>query len=335
MAENLVPKISVLMPVYNCISYIEKSVLSVLSQTFADFELIIIDDFSTDGTFEYLQSIEDQRVKLVRKNLNTGLTESLNIGLDISSADYIARMDGDDICLPDRFEKQLNYLESNPDIIMCGGAYEVIGSGEKFIPPTSHDELCHNLMVNCPFAHPTVFVRNEILRKNNIKYRPEYEPAEDYKMWTELSKFGKLANLRDVLIKYRIHTSQTSNLRKIAQVEMSKKISAEYIFELSSFNNDFKSFFPHKLFDDIDVRKFEFITNEIKLGLTLRGVRIDDLFFSRYTSFFYRQSFYTNFYSLKQLKADLMLILKLRKHLGALYIIKHFIKCVLHWTPKN
>ena len=229
MDKNIDPKISVLMPVYNCREYIEESLKSIINQTFKDFEFIIIDDCSTDGTFEYLTSVTDPRIKLIRKSKNTGYTVSLNMGLKIAKGKYIARMDGDDISVSDRFAKQVAFMDVNPDVIVCGGGYEAIGSDFKFIPKTSNEDIVLDLMSFSPFAHPTAFMRNIILKENNIQYDTQYEPCEDYKLWTILSEYGKLANLNDILLYYRIHQNQTSIVRANAQIEITKLIAFEYV----------------------------------------------------------------------------------------------------------
>ena len=120
------PKISVLMPVYNCELYVQEAIDSILNQTFIDFELLIIDDCSTDKTVEIINNYADKRIKLTTKPHNTGLTNSLNYGLSIAQGQYIARMDGDDVSVLDRFEKQVKFLDTNPDIILCGTWYQLM-----------------------------------------------------------------------------------------------------------------------------------------------------------------------------------------------------------------
>ena len=127
------PTVSVLMPVYNCADFIESSVESILLQTFSDFEFLIIDDFSTDGTYEYLQSLTDSRIKLIRKSKNTGYAISLNIGLNNARGKYIARMDADDISLPERFARQVSFMDNQPEVVVCGSWYENIGNGKGLV----------------------------------------------------------------------------------------------------------------------------------------------------------------------------------------------------------
>ena len=266
MDSNVKPLISVLMPVYNCSKYIYNSTISILNQTFSDFELIIIDDCSTDNTVDILKKFNDERIVLIVKQKNTGITNSLNYALDIAKGKYLARMDGDDISNIDRLEKQYEFMESHPDVVLCGGGYEVIKSnyehGQKgdifvqkasaatldvltrawirifwgkgdiriktFKPYLLHGELLFDLATHCSFAHPTVMIKSEVLKMNKVKYNPKCEPAEDYEMWTKLSEYGKLANIPDILIKYRIHEYQTTKRRSLEQKEITNKIALNH-----------------------------------------------------------------------------------------------------------
>jgi glycosyltransferase involved in cell wall biosynthesis len=215
MEEVIVPKISVIMPVYNCEAYVKEAIDSILNQTFSDFELIIIDDCSTDSTLSIVKSYGDPRINVVEKEQNTGYTNSLNSAILIAKGKYIARMDGDDISLPERFEKQLEFLEKNSDVILCGTGVEIIGKNQISQYPSNHEMIKIQLCYNASFYHPTIMIRKLVLLENN--YNKEFEPAEDYELWTRLVHIGKLANLDEVLLQYRIHQSQTSNVRKQEQ----------------------------------------------------------------------------------------------------------------------
>lgn len=207
------PIISVLLPVYNCSEYIKESVESILNQTFSDFEILIIDDSSTDGTYEFLQTLTDSRIRLISKSKNTGYTNSLNIGIEIAKGEYIARMDGDDICLPERFEKQINFLKKNEDYVLCGTWFKIFGNESARIieNPVSDVEIKLALLEYCSIGHPTVMIRNSVLKNNNIYYDIEMEPAEDFDLWVRLSPLGKFANLPEVHLNYRDHEKQISN----------------------------------------------------------------------------------------------------------------------------
>lgn len=215
MNEVTVPKISVIMPVYNCEAYVKEAIESILNQTFLDFELIIIDDCSTDSTLSIVKSYRDLRIYVIEKEQNTGYTNSLNDAIVIAKGKYIARMDGDDIAMPERFEKQLEFLERNSEVVICGSAIKIIGTEDVQRHPTNHNDLKIKLCFSSIFHHPTVMIKTTVLKQNF--YNKEFEPAEDYELWTRLAFIGKMANLEEVLLNYRIHPSQTSSVRKKVQ----------------------------------------------------------------------------------------------------------------------
>lgn len=214
---NKSPKISVILPVYNCELYIKETIDSVLNQTFSDFELLIIDDCSTDKTVSIIKEYSDERICLIEKETNSGYTDSLNFGISIANGEYIARMDGDDICLPERFAKQVAFLDKNSTIILCGTAIKFIGSssGNLFYPQTNEEiKIC--LFSFLPtFAHPTVMGKKEIFKKYN--YNKNFEPAEDYELWTRFVQEGEAANLNEILLEYRVHSNQVSVTKKNIQ----------------------------------------------------------------------------------------------------------------------
>ncbi|MGR6086939.1 MAG: glycosyltransferase family 2 protein [Arcticibacter sp.] len=207
------PRIGVLMPVYNVAPYIKESIQSILDQSFSDFELLIIDDCSTDETFNIIQSFQDTRIKLIRNDVNKGLVYGLNLGLQLLQNDYIARMDGDDLCLPSRFEYQVRFMDENPDVVLCGsqayweeiGQDGVIGKSHKWDYPTSDEAIRVSLLWSASFVHPSVIMRGDVIRRNHMTYDDSYTIAcEDWHMWIRLSRLGKIANLNERLLRYRI-----------------------------------------------------------------------------------------------------------------------------------
>lgn len=213
------PAISVIMPVYNCEQYIEDSILSVLDQSFSNFELIIIDDASDDNTLKIIKKLNDPRIKLIEKPRNTGYTNSLNMGLKLAEGEFIARMDGDDICLLNRFEKQLAFMRSHPDVIVCGTGYSVIGKEDIKLNPESHEEIKLELLRGNCIVHPSAFIKKSILQKYKLFYDDQMEPSEDYDLWIRLLGYGKLHNLPEALIKYRVHVNSVSRKKAKQQEE--------------------------------------------------------------------------------------------------------------------
>jgi len=331
MNKNVNPKISVLMPVYNCMRFIEESINSILNQTFRDYEFIIIDDCSSDGTFEYIQSLYDPRIRIIRKTQRTGITVSLNMGLDVAKGEYIARMDGDDISVPNRFERQVAFMDENPEVVACGGGYEAIGIPDiKYVPNSSNDDIILDLFSFSCIAHPTVFLRSIILKNNNIRYDLNYEPAEDYKMWTILSEYGKLANIKDVLLYYRLHPNQISNQRAASQKELKKLISFEYIKCLSNNNENIDLFCNSKLQTIKDFRKYESVENDIRYTLKARGINTNEKFFFERKRHHIEWSLNRIEYSLPQAIEDFKLLFRSRSLLGNKFIIKYLVKNIIY-----
>lgn len=211
------PLISVLLPVYNCELYIKEAVDSILGQTYTNFELIIIDDCSTDATVSILKTYNDARINLIVKPQNSGYTNSLNYGISIAKGKYIARMDGDDISLPKRFEKQVFFLENNPDVVLCGTCYSVIGTDTFIMLPENNEEIKFTMLKYCPVGHPTVIMRKSTLEQLPFVYDISKEPAEDYDLWVRLINLGKLHNLQEILLMYRMHGNQVSVSRNSIQ----------------------------------------------------------------------------------------------------------------------
>jgi glycosyltransferase involved in cell wall biosynthesis len=201
--------ISVVLAVYNGQMYLKEAIDSILSQTFADFEFIIIDDGSTDSTSEIILNYSDPRIVYLKNETNKGLIYSLNRGLSVSKGKYIARMDSDDIALPKRFRKQYDYMESHPETGICGSNVEAFFNtcDKKIIirfPKTDHLIRTYTFF-QPPFSHPSVMMRRKILIDNHLKYSEKYLHAEDYALWVDLLKYTKAYNIPAVLLRYRIH----------------------------------------------------------------------------------------------------------------------------------
>ena len=216
------PKLTVLMPVYNAAKYVGEAIESILNQTFRDFEFLIINDGSTDNSLEVIESYKDLRIKLVNNEKNLGLSRTLNKGIELSEGEYIARMDADDISLPVRLEKQVEFMDSHPHIGICGSWMQGFDpSGNKGIwqYPQNHDELLCLLFFNSCFAHPTVCMRKQVLLESGHFYKQEFTPAEDYYLWSELLEVTQGANLPLVLLKYRSSATQMTKDEKITTIQ--------------------------------------------------------------------------------------------------------------------
>lgn len=209
-----VPKVTVLMPVYNGEKYLKEAIDSVLAQTLKDFEFLIINDGSTDKTQEILESYGDTRIRLFRQS-NKGLTRSLNKGIQLSRGEYVARMDADDIALPERLEKQVTFLDERPEIGVVGSFHcEVSASLHKSIVkkfPTDDSAIRKTLMKENPFSHPTVMMRKKIFVRASLYNEDEkYKYVEDYELWFTLFKVCKFANIQEALVVKRFVPTGTS-----------------------------------------------------------------------------------------------------------------------------
>ncbi len=221
------PKVSVVMPAYNAEKYIGEAIESILNQTFTDFEFIIINDGSTDKTKEIIQSYDDPRIVYLENKKNSGIVVTLNKGLDYATGEYIARMDADDISVNNRFEKQISYMEKNKDVGLLGTGIRVFGTGIQQcdrVFTTDSKQLKAELIFNSCIAHPTVMIRREILEKNNLRYNKEFAGAEDYCLWWDIAQVSDIAALKDILLNYRIHSSQVTKKKDVKYYDMMKKL---------------------------------------------------------------------------------------------------------------
>ena len=233
--------VAVLLPVYNAEKYLKEAIDSILNQTYKNFDFYIINDGSSDKSEEIIESYNDDRIKYIKNEENKGLIYTLNKGLELIKADYILRMDSDDISMPERIEKEVVFMDANPDVIVCGTQIEYFGekTGEsKF--PLSHNEIHARLLFLSSLAHPSVIFRRSELEKNNLFYKAGNIHLEDYELWTRAAKHGKLANLNEVLLRYRISdqniTINNWNTREDRLKEFFKKILVELNIEPSNEN---------------------------------------------------------------------------------------------------
>lgn len=215
------PEVTVLMAVHNAAPFLREAVDSVLGQTFKDFEFLIIDDGSTDATGELLATYTDTRIRVIRLVENSGLVAALNVGIDESRGDLIARMDGDDICEPRRLELQVAFLRQHPQVLLLGTGFVLIGTDgypfERVLYPTDDAVLQERLLDGSQFCHPSVMMRPDVVRRLGGYRDVGRGPAEDYDLWLRIAEQGQIANLPEVLLRYRVHEGQTSVSKLVRQ----------------------------------------------------------------------------------------------------------------------
>ena len=206
------PRVSVVMPVYNGERYLHEAIDSILNQTFSDFEFIVINDCSDDGTENIIKSYTDSRIHYIKNENNLGVALSLNRGFDAAKGEYIARMDADDISLPSRLEKQVEYMEDNPAIAVCGCETELFGDVEKTDTYTvfGKEMMKINLLFAPCLCHPAVMLRRSVVEKEHYRYDDSFERLEDYELWTRLFLKYDIDNVRGVYFKYRLHSKQVT-----------------------------------------------------------------------------------------------------------------------------
>ena len=229
------------MPAYNSEKYIAEAIESILNQPFTEFEFIIINDGSTDNTAEVVRQYTDKRIKFIDNQKNQGLIAVLNQGLDLCRGEYIARMDSDDISHPQRFEKQLKYMDENPDVGVVGGWIQKFGETVKtnqIFKYPSQLYLLDLFLHGCKFAHPTAMIRTSVLRENKIYYNPQYPHAEDYGLWMQIARFAPIHNLQEILLNYRWHDTNVSVLHKQIQLDSAERVRRNAIETMLSDANE-------------------------------------------------------------------------------------------------
>lgn len=212
MAENIkannnkAPLISVVMSVYNCEQYVAEAIESILNQTFMDFEYIIINDGSNDRTLEVIKRYKDPRIILISRE-NKGLVFSLNEGIAMARGKYLARMDGDDISLPKRFEKQIKAFEEDPKLVVCGTAFSEINGKGKYLHDVrvaaGYRAVKLDMYVRCPLGHSTCIMKTSAVR--DVGGYRDIPLVEDYDLWSRMILLGRAVNLPSILSHYRIH----------------------------------------------------------------------------------------------------------------------------------
>ena len=212
------PRVSVLMPVYNGEKYLAQALESIEAQTFTDYEIICVDDGSTDRSAEVLQAWQDERLRVIRQE-NGGVVSALNTGLRHCRGEYIARMDCDDIAEPGRLELQVVFLDQHRDVVAAGSFMKIIDAAGKVVDswhiPASPQRMQQRLYLMPPLFHPTVMFRRQPARKCGDY--PDVKHVEDYALWMRLARVGKLANIPETLLQYRVHSGNVSETARATQ----------------------------------------------------------------------------------------------------------------------
>ena len=244
MAEQQITKglISVIAGNYNTpVKFIKEAIDSVLNQTYRNIEFIIVDDCSTDNSLEAIKAYDDPRIKVFSTEKNSGLAAALNIALDVCHGEFVARMDLDDVCLPERFERQFAFMRRHQDVILCGTQIRYINDegespwGDRTTGFVDDPELyrIYLLFANNPMIiHPTWMFNRKLILKYGVRYKEKYKYSQDYAMLVSCAEHGRCAVIPDVLFKYRIHDKSASSTKKRMQNHYDYQIIQEQLDEL-------------------------------------------------------------------------------------------------------
>ena len=218
MSSSLV---SVVLPVHNGAAYLHEAISSVLAQTFKNFELIVIDDCSTDESTTIVNSFKDTRVRLIIPGERLRICNALNLGIENAKGQFFARMDADDICSPLRLERQVRFLQRHPEIGFCGSWVRRFGTTQQpqtYRRPVGAMRVRAFALFDNPMVHSSVMLRRDVLRRIGVGYRDDFANAEDYDLWSRLFEISLGDNLPEILMDYRVHTQSVTN-QKTAEMD--------------------------------------------------------------------------------------------------------------------
>lgn len=301
-------KVSVLLPVYNAQNFVAGAIDSILSQSYTDFEFIIINDGSTDKSEEIIKKYTDPRIRYYSNDGNQGLIYTLNRGINLAQGKYIARMDADDISVSERFSEQVLIMEQNPDIVVCGA--QIIKFGQKKRRKIVRDirkyeqnsvDNKQRLIFDPCFAHPVTMIRKSVLEDNNIYYDKEYLCAEDFKMWIDLSKCGEFYNIQKFLLYYRQSDSQITTGNNPMQLTIAKK--CRRLFIERNFSTEVQKMLLSEKITIMTIKKMQQHNNNYLLllcWLSLSDYNFKNLCYYLFSCMWMHFSFYYNMCVLKR-----------------------------------
>jgi len=214
------------MPTWNSAAFLRSTLQSILNQSFSAWELIVVDDGSTDQTCRILDLINDPRIRIIHNPNRKGIAHALNLGLQAATAPYIARMDSDDISRPHRLKKQYAFMEAHPEIGLCGTQVKSFGGTASRVwhYPIEDAAIRARLFFKSSFAHPTVMFNREQLEKHQWRYDESYLSGEDWDLWLRVSLSTKMANLPDVLLDYRQSPGSASQSQRQRQKQAESQL---------------------------------------------------------------------------------------------------------------
>lgn len=222
--------VSVILPAYNAGPFIAEAITSILNQTYTNFELIIINDCSTDNTEEQILSFADKRIIYTKNEQNSGLIFNLNKGIELSKGKYLVRMDADDISMPHRIATQVEFMDNNPEIGISGTWFQSFGARDGVTKyEAGNDDIKIQMLFHCRFCHPSVIIRKKVITDYNFQFSTDYPHAEDYELWARMAFKTQFANIQKTLLKYRVHADSVTFKHAATQRKNSYRV-INYIF---------------------------------------------------------------------------------------------------------
>jgi glycosyltransferase involved in cell wall biosynthesis len=283
---NGVPLVSIVVSVYNGRPFLAEAIQSILDQSFRDFELIIVDDGSTDDSQKIVAGFSDARMRLLINKQNLGLARSLNNGIAVANGEYIARQDADDVSLPDRLQTQIEYLRSHAEVVIVGSSVKTInkcGKEDGVWPALKSDiAIKWRLLFGTAFIHSSVVMRRSALDRVGLySVEPQFCYVEDYELWSRICASGRCANISFPLVKYRVNSDSICNryaVQQRLQIEKVSRRAMEWILGSSTWSPDFWPVIQKFLFTKAS-EPVNFETSEISLAISA----LEDLYgaFSR------------------------------------------------------
>jgi glycosyltransferase involved in cell wall biosynthesis len=283
------PCVTVLMPVYNGEIYLREAIESILSQTFTDFEFLIINDGSTDKSEKIIKSYNDSRIRYVKNESNLKLIATLNNGIELAKGKYILRMDADDISVPNRIEKQVAFMEQNPEIGLCGtwfNTFDEQGEKGRCTYAEDHDKICFKHLYQIHLSHGTSIIRKSTLMEFEFRFDKNFAHAEDYDLFTRMSLKTKLANLPYVGYHVRHHENEVSVIFNDIQRENVLKVRKR-LFDLFDTKSDDSSLLAFEELNHQNYKGIKLSVQDVKLmleSLILGNQKykyIDNVFFEK------------------------------------------------------
>lgn len=256
MSRSSAAKLTVLMPVRDGEGFLQEAIDSILNQSWREFEFLIIDDGSTDGTPAILarNAAKDERIRVLRIDASIGIAGALNRGLELARGELVARMDSDDVALPHRLRLQADYMQRHPEIGVCGGALSVYERpAEHWVPPVTHEGILARMLFECPLFHPTVIFRKEIVCRAG-GYSSNFPAAEDYELWQRLAlEHGvRLANVPQSLLRYRMHPEKDRSEYQGRQRQTASNVRSRLLAAIDLSPNDLEQSCHKLLSREID-----------------------------------------------------------------------------------